>query len=125
VVLALCLSTSSCSSYKLARLPAADNELPAPGDRIVGPSANVRVTLHDGRVVRGDVVRASSTELVLGRAGNYGINEDVYPSGAIAKIEVESLTEGGQVSTIALLVVTGAVVVAVASLSASGGFGSN
>ena len=107
----------------MAFLPSGTGPAPARGSRIVGERANVRVVLRDGRVVKGDVVRVSSEELVLGRPGNYGTKEEIFPASAIESIEVESLSQGGQAATVALVALVGVVVIGVASLSASGGFG--
>ena len=123
ILLAACIVLSSCSTYRVVGLPPVDEPAPVTHVKVVKPNTPVRVTLRDGRVVKGDVLRASATELVLGVPANYGTREDVYPAADIASIEVSELTQSGKAAFVGFFVVTAAAFAAILQLSASGGFG--
>lgn len=121
----LCLVVSSCTSYRVAVLPGSLSYVNHSGDaRIVGSGANVRILLHSGEIVKGEVVRATTDELVLGRAGNYGVEEDVYPASDIQKIELEVVTPGGQAAVIVFVSVSALLIYGLATMPESG-FGGN
>ena len=76
----LCLIVSSCTSYRVAGLPGSMTNMNHSGDaRIVGSGANVRILLHSGETVKGAVTQATNGKLVLGHAGNYGVEEVSIP----------------------------------------------
>ncbi len=109
--LLLCLVVSSCASYRVAVLPGPRATVNHSDDvRIVGSGAKVRIHLHSGEIVEGKVIRATSEELVLGHASNYGVEEDVYPASIIQKIELGVITPGGQAAMVFFMSVAALVV---------------
>ena len=95
---------AGCTTYRHAVLPGQE---PHPTDdgkaHVVGPRADVRITLDSGESVKGEVLRCSNEEIVLGRPGNFGIEEEVYSASSISEIEVVTLTPGGGASIAAFV----------------------
>lgn len=94
----LLLFLSGCSSYRSAILPGLDN--PPQNSKapiVVTKRSNVRVTLKSGKVVSGEVLRVSEKELVFGRPGNFGLEEEAHPAEEIEKIEVEFNSGGDKI----------------------------
>ena len=68
-------------------MPAAAENQP-----VVYVGATVRVVLHSGETFSGKVSRVTPDELVLGRPGNFGLEEHVIARADIAVLEVEKAT---------------------------------
>jgi hypothetical protein len=95
--LAVCGPLVGCSTTRQAHLP---GDLPpdredAAGLRVVAKGQAVTVWLKSGEKVNGEVLEADPHRLVLGRPGNYGYREDIYPAAEIARIEASYATGFG------------------------------
>jgi len=90
--------TTGCASYRPAALPSGTE---APADDaapVVQAGSDVRVVLVDGEEIRGEVVRLSPDELVIGSNGNYGYEERAVARTAIAALEVEHYPKAASVA---------------------------
>ncbi len=111
-IMAFLVSSMGCSNYMSARLPySATGPSYDDGRPEVWVGADVRVTRNDGSVATGNVRRITKTELVIEKAGNYGVDSQTIPIDEISKIEVEGTTPR-ESNTAAVLLVAGMVLIA-------------
>ena len=97
-VTVLLVFLSGCTSYRYAVLPQSSGISSENSDNVVVvPKSNAKVTLITGETISGEVIRASEEELVLGRPGNYGVEEEIIQASNIATIEVEYSSTGQNV----------------------------
>lgn len=98
LLISLLLYLSGCSSYRYVTLPGSSGPSREPEvENIVRLQSNAKVTLKSGQIVSGEVVRVSGEELVLGKPGNFGLEEKVFQAGEIDTIEVEYNSSGDKV----------------------------
>lgn len=112
---------AGCSTYQMGVLPEyPDSDGQVEGKKapvVVHVGSDVKLSLSDGRVVKGRVSQVSAEAVVLGKVGNYGWEEKVFPREQIAKLEVQHPNSlvGGILTGLAVTSLV--LVVLVASLS--------
>ncbi len=107
---------SGCSSYRYGVLPGAAKS-PDADQQVVTLHSDVRVMLRDQSEVSGKVSRVSESELVLTKAGNYGVEELVIPAADIEFILVSYLSSGDKVAMYSLVGLVALVVVGAVAIS--------
>ena len=114
LVVLLLWTQSGCASYVPAVLPkdtaeaeifeerdldiAEDNiDSPVERQREIKVGNDVRVKLHNGESVVGEVLRISGSELVIGKDGDFVMEECVVPISEIAALEIHSKSKAGPI----------------------------
>lgn len=117
------IQMAGCASYNPGSFPQPPPEPEVPKDPVeIRVHSVVRLVTTDGGKYSGEVVRVSSSALAIGKVGNYGYEELVFPRNRIASIEVRKESKAATY----LIAGIGAVALGffslVALVAASGGF---
>jgi hypothetical protein len=111
---------TGCSpDYTTARLPDDPEQAETTDLPEVKPQMQVRIHLHSGEVIEGEVMKVSSREVLTGRPGNYGYQESVCAVDDIATIEVLKTHQGLN----ALAIGIGVILIAATLVGMAFGFG--
>jgi hypothetical protein len=97
-----------CASYKQGAFPTFDQESGAKEETVeIRVGSEVEIVMITGEKTSGEVVRISENELVVGRAGNYGFEENTIDRQDIVRVEVRKETGVATVAatTVGVLVI--------------------
>ena len=83
---------SGCAHYNPGAFPMQSEELPANPDeeqaRVVEVGFIVELKLISGEAVEGTVVEVTPDQIVFGKAGNYGLEKQIYARSEIQSMEI-------------------------------------
>jgi hypothetical protein len=115
---------AGCASYNPGSFPQPPPEPESAKEPVeIRVNSMVRLVTTDGGQYSGEVVRVSANAVAIGKVGNYGYEELIFPRGRIASIEVRK-ESGVATALVASIGVVALGVFALATLIvASGGIG--
>ena len=117
------IQIAGCASYNPGSFPKPPPEPEEPEEPIeIRKGSMVRLVTTDGGQYSGEVVRVSTSALAIGKVGNYGYEELIFPRGRIASIEVRKESGVATALVVSVGVVTAAFIGLAVLIAASGGF---
>lgn len=121
------IQMAGCASYNPGSFPKPPPDPKASKEPVeIRVHSMVRLVTTDGGQYSGEVVRVSPSALAIGKVGNYGYEEMIFPRNRIASIEVRKESGVATALVASIGVVTAAFIGLAVLIAASGGlsFGS-